>query len=107
MLGNWFRTDYSATTHHGEVTESAWTNFKPGVVLHDYAWVGDDFRERERIRRKRKRIVNNLLGLPPIELNAILANLVAERPDLHDTTASLSLHIPSSLVDEDLAMEIL
>ena len=87
-LRSWTRTDYVATTHNGNVPESAWTNFEPGSRLHDYTWLGSDFRERERIRRKRRRILRNLLDLPPAELNAVIAELRTAKSDLPGSTVA-------------------
>lgn len=72
----WHRTDYQAMTRRGVVTESLWTNFDPAMVdLHDHRYLGDDYRERERVQRKVKRWVNKLKVLPRHERNAIMAAL--------------------------------
>lgn len=74
----WHRTDYQAMTRRGVVTESLWTNFDPAMVdLHDHRYLGNDYRERERVQRKVKRWVNKLKVLPRHERNAIMAALAA------------------------------
>ncbi len=80
-LAHWWRTEYQALTHNGVVTECAWTNFKPGPVLHDYAYVGRTFREREQIRRRCRGLARRIECLEPIELNAALAMLASSQPD--------------------------
>ena len=79
-LGSWFRTDYPALTHNGIVTESAWTNFEPGPVLHDYAYVGGTFREREQVRRRVRNLARRIAGLRDVEINAALARLASSHP---------------------------
>lgn len=74
----WHRTDYQAMTRRGVVTESLWTNFDPAMVdLHDHRYLGNDYRERERVQRKVKRWVNKLKALPRHERNAIMAALAS------------------------------
>ena len=79
-LGGWFRTDYAALTHNGVVTESAWTNFEPGPLLHDYAYVGETFREREQVRRRARNLARRIAGLRDVEINAALARLASSHP---------------------------
>lgn len=80
-LAGWHRTDYLALTHRGQVLESAWTNFAPGPLLHDYSYVGDDFRARERFRRRADGLARRILRSDPLELHAALARVAAEQPE--------------------------
>jgi DNA adenine methylase len=43
------------------------------VGLHDYRYLGDDFRERERIKRKTKRWTAKLQSMPILERQALLS----------------------------------
>jgi hypothetical protein len=45
--------------------------------LHDYRYLGEDFRERERIKRKKQRWVNRLHTMPTLERRALL-NAITE-----------------------------
>ena len=54
-LTGWRRIDYLATTRRGQVDECLWMNFPAPVALHDYSFLGGDYRERERIKRKKAR----------------------------------------------------
>ncbi len=40
------------------------------IALHDYRYLGEDFRERERIKRKKQRWVNRLQTMPVLERQA-------------------------------------
>lgn len=80
-LVDWHRIDYEAVTHRGVVSESAWTNFKPGNVLHDYSYVGSTFRQREAFRRRLERLVRQLEVAGPLERNAALARVATTDPD--------------------------
>ena len=80
-LSDWHRTDYAAPTHRGVVPESAWTNFQPGPLLHDYSYIGGNFRERERLRRRIGSLTSRLVGADPLERNAVLAALADSEPE--------------------------
>lgn len=54
QLGHWQRVDFQAKTHSGTRMESVWLSYVP-QELHDTRYLGDDFRERERLRRIRTR----------------------------------------------------
>lgn len=71
-LSGWHRTDYGVMTRGGRRIESAWCNFEPGLALHDTRFVGDGFRERERIKRKRDRWAAKFRRMPPAE-RAVIA----------------------------------
>ena len=80
MLASWHRHDYRAVTHNGVVTESVWTNFAPGDVLHDYSYIGATFRQREAHRRRLDRILRTFEDADPVERNAALARVAASDP---------------------------
>lgn len=80
-LDGWHATEYPNCTQTGLVTEKAWTNFEPPVVLHDYDHLGMDFREREALRRRRKSHVKKLQRATAMERNAIFADLADAFPD--------------------------
>lgn len=74
-LASWWRADYRAMTRGGVRVESVWTNFEPGRRVAYPQYVGDGYRERERIKRKRSRWVSRLLAMPAAERAVIRAAL--------------------------------
>lgn len=72
-LKHWKVIEYKSPTRRGVRTELLYMNFdnKEGK-LHDYRYLGKDFRERERIKKKIKRWNNKLIKLPITERNAII-----------------------------------
>ena len=76
-LSRFTRIDYMANTRRGMVPESLWMNFPPPVTLHDYSHLGDDFRERERIKRKKARWAAKFRTMPRAERLAIMDALTA------------------------------
>ncbi|HYC63300.1 MAG TPA: DNA adenine methylase [Reyranellaceae bacterium] len=70
-LGAWWREDYKAMTRGGPRIETLWCNFTPGAAFHDARYVGGNFRERERIKRKKQRWASRLAAMPPAERAAV------------------------------------
>lgn len=66
-LASWHRVDYRVMTRGGPRIESAWCNFRPGEQLHDVRFIGKNFRERERIKRKRNRWQRKFERMPAAE----------------------------------------
>jgi len=79
-LSGWRRITFTATTRGGPATEALWMNYPEPVALHDYRYLGADYRERERIKRKVRRWQDKLAGLPEIEQRAILSALADRSP---------------------------
>lgn len=77
MLEQWEYKEFTAQTRRGPATESLWMNFDPDkYIKHDLQYVGEDFRERERIKRKGNRWVNNLEKMPADERDYILRSII-------------------------------
>lgn len=73
-LADWRTESFWTTNRRGRrVREWLWMNFPEPFELHDYRFLGDGWRERQRIRRKKTRHVNRLLSMPPLERAAVLA----------------------------------
>lgn len=86
-LVGWNRHELVNQTQAGPIVEFAWTNFDPTHRLHDYSYVGDDFRDRERIRRSRLTQVERLRRAPPLERAAMLSDIVEA---FHDEVRDLT-----------------
>jgi len=72
-LKDWRHMTFETRTRSGEqATESLWMNYPEPENLHDYRFVGNTFRERERIRRRIERWKERLETMPPLERNALL-----------------------------------
>lgn len=88
-LAHWRRIDFQAMTRGGPAIESLWLNYAPPRALHDYSHLGKNFRERERIKRKRDRWRRRLAAMPELERAAIrdaleLASPAAAIGDRHE-----------------------
>jgi hypothetical protein len=79
LLEHWRRIDYRAGTRGGVRVESLWLNFPPATELHDFRFVGRDFRERERLKRKKARWLARLEKMPALERAAVIAAIDEHR----------------------------
>lgn len=77
-LAGWQREEFEVMTRgHTWATEVLWFNYARPTSLHDVAYVGKDFRERLRIRRKRDRWAARLAKMPALE-RAVLFEAMCE-----------------------------
>jgi len=73
MLDRWRTYHFQAVTRAGTMaTEWVWMNYPEPVELHDYRFLGETFRERERIKRKKTRWIQRLSKMPMLERQALL-----------------------------------
>lgn len=73
-LRGWNSISFEAMTRGGSTaTEWVWFNFPAPIELHDYRYLGENFRQRERIKRKKQRWVARLERMPGLERQALLA----------------------------------
>ena len=87
-LKGWNSISFEAMTRGGHTaTEWLWYNFPEPVALHDYRFLGKNFRERERIKRKKLRWVNRLERMPLLERRALLS-AIADTPGFDDTISA-------------------
>lgn len=75
---NWEFTTFRTRTRRGTATEFLWYNFPKPEELHDSRFLGDNFRERERIGRQQRRWVERLQRMSPAQRQA-LRLAIAER----------------------------
>jgi len=71
-LSDWRLMQFKAMTRGGLKTECVWMNYLEPAQLHDYSFLGENFRDRERIKRKIQRHVSRLNSLPMLERLAII-----------------------------------
>jgi DNA adenine methylase len=75
-LAGWRTISFQAVTRGGSLaTEWLWMNYPEPADLHDYRYLGETFRERERIKRKINRWVARLERMPILERRALSAAL--------------------------------
>lgn len=71
-LSTWRTETFNAMTRRGVAVEKLWMNYEAPAALHDLRFLGDTFRDRERIKRKKARWQAKLAKLDPLERAAIM-----------------------------------
>lgn len=83
-LGGWEYEDYKSQTRAGQVTERVYFNYPKPTDLHDFSFYGANFRQRERIKRKKNSLVKKLMELPEnirqYAINETIATLKSLNP---------------------------
>jgi DNA adenine methylase len=73
-LRKWRCSSFAAITRGGRMAqECVWCNFPEPTELHDYNYLGNTWRERERIRRKKARWTARIEKMPLLERQALLS----------------------------------
>jgi DNA adenine methylase len=75
-LPNWHYVDYQSMTRNGLAWERIYMNYPAPTELHDYSYIGGNFREREKFKRISGNLVKKLSGLDPVLRNSIVADIV-------------------------------
>jgi site-specific DNA-adenine methylase len=75
MLATWRIISYQTQTRGGRVREWLWMNYPAPLELHDYRYLGQNFRERERIKRIKTRWVLRLKRMDNLERYALLSTI--------------------------------
>ena len=73
---NWYKHLFWSTTRNGQALECIYMNYPKPYILQDFRYVGKDFIDRQRIKRKIARWLNNLDAMPEIERNALLRSII-------------------------------
>jgi DNA adenine methylase len=75
-LATWRTSSFNTIKRSGEpATEWLWMNYPQPVALHDYRYLGANFRERERIKKLKARWIRRLRGMPTLQRQALMAAL--------------------------------
>jgi len=92
-LSSWTTaTFWGQTRGRAPATEKVWMNYPPPIRLHDYRYLGNTFREREMIKRKRLRWLKRFMAMEDLERNALGAAI--------DDLNSLAFMRPLHFIDD-------
>lgn len=75
-LSKWRVIQYNTMTRAGVRAENLYMNFKQPVLLQCPQVVGENFTDRQRIKRKVERLIKRLDNEPPQERAAILSSII-------------------------------
>lgn len=76
VLQGWRTISYNTVNRAGNVVrEWLWMNYPEPQALHDYRYLGENFREREKITRQKRRWRARLQRMNPIQRYALMASI--------------------------------
>lgn len=78
-LKDWNTIEFTAMTRGGLATEKVWYNYPDPDELHDYRYLGNDYRQRELIKAVITRNVAKFKRMPDQHRNAIFEQLKNEQ----------------------------
>jgi len=74
-LKDWNLFNFQSQTRKGPATEYLYMNYPSPIELHDYSFLGKNFTDRQRIKRKIEREITKLKNLPALERQAIISQI--------------------------------
>jgi 16S rRNA G966 N2-methylase RsmD len=74
-LSNWRLLKYQSIVRGGTRTEFLYMNYPETSQLHDFSYIGNAFRDRERLKRIKNNFLSKFDSMQPILKNAITAAL--------------------------------
>ena len=75
----WHAFSFMNQTRGGRREEWVWCNYPRPLQLHDYRWIGDDYKERWNYRKRQRRWVDRLARMSHFERLAMFAAMDAYR----------------------------
>lgn len=72
----WNQHLFWSTTRNGRALECIYMNYEAPSILQDYRYLGKDFTDRQRIKRKIARWLKNLDAMPEVERAALLRSII-------------------------------
>lgn len=80
VLAGWHTYDYMSMTRNGLVRDRIYYNYDlSNNLLHDYSYIGKNFRQREAWERKRLNFIKKLNELPELLRNSILSDITSHK----------------------------
>lgn len=79
-LSHWRKIKFQSMTRHGLATEAIYMNYPEPTTLQDYRYIGKDFIDRQRIKRKCHRLIKKIESLPIHERALIVSTLKSKFP---------------------------
>lgn len=77
-LYNWRKIEFQSNTRNGMATEWLLMNYPEPTQLHDYSYLGDNFKKREKIKNKFSSLTSKIANLSTLERAMLLNHLQAE-----------------------------
>jgi len=77
ILTGWNKSQFQAQTQAGTRTETVWYNYPAPQKLHDSRYLGNNFRDRQNIKRRQERLRNKIENMHATERNILIEWLIS------------------------------
>jgi DNA adenine methylase len=84
ILTGWHIHTFDSAVRGGVNTEWVWMNYPEPIELHDYRFLGNNFRERERLKRRKENWVSRLQCMAVLERQALLCAMQSVNGVIND-----------------------
>jgi len=85
ILKGWHIHTFQSAVRGGVNTEWVWMNYPEPVELHDYRFLGNNFRERERLKKRKENWVSRLKCMLVLERQALLCAMQSVNGAINDS----------------------
>lgn len=93
-LAGWRAIQFPARTRGGKMAEEwLWMNYPQPLELHDYSYLGHNFRERERIKRRKQRWTAKLAAMDAQERYALMEAIAEVRGGISSSEVAMQARI--------------
>lgn len=75
-LKDWNKISFSSRTRQGSAIETVYFNFEKPDYLHDWSYMGENYRERTAYKRALKRMVDKFDRMTPLEQNYFKQHII-------------------------------
>jgi hypothetical protein len=71
-LSGWHKHTFLSMTRSGQALECCYMNYEKPTILADFSYLGNNFIQRQQLKRKSHRLVSKISSLPAIEQQYLL-----------------------------------
>lgn len=75
MLKGWRKLEIIGRTRSGMVTDCLYMNYPEPTALHDYRYIGNDYREREMYKKSKKNMLAKFARMTALERSYVISEL--------------------------------
>jgi DNA adenine methylase len=100
MLSDWRKISFQGISRGGPRTEVIWMNYPEPVQLHDYRYLGADYREREQIARQTRRWIAKLEAMPVQRRLALISSIEDHFASADNVTNGDAAALPVGVIAE-------
>lgn len=88
-LNKWNKIKFMSTTRKGLRQEVLYFNYDTPDILHDFSYVGSDYKDRYRLKLYKRNLIDKLKRMDPIQQNFLLTSIIENLPAMANISKNL------------------